>query len=128
MNIDALSYTQQGFAVEGAAEAETLTLRLSGDASLNVGDRVDAILKEVHAEAKRRKTKLVVIDLGKLEFMNSSCFKVFVTWISSARELPAAEQYRIRFLSNPAMYWQRRSLLALQCFASELITIEKLNA
>ena len=33
-------------------------------------------------------------------------------------------QYRIRFLSNTEMLWQRRSLHALQCFASHLISVE----
>jgi len=36
-------------------------------------------------------------------------------------------QYRIRFLSNPSILWQRRSLHALSCFAAELITIEAGN-
>jgi hypothetical protein len=68
----------------------------------------------------------VQIDLRELEFMNSSCFKSFVSWISEVSELTSGH-YRIRFLSNPSILWQHRSLHALSCFAAELVTIEVEN-
>ena len=51
-------------------------------------------------------------------------FKVFVTWLAQVQELPTEKQYRIHFMSNPNMHWQRRSLAALSCFAVDLVTIE----
>jgi hypothetical protein len=50
----------------------------------------------------------------------------FVSWIGEVSDLTAG-QYRIRFLSNPSILWQRRSLHALSCFAAELVTIEAGN-
>jgi len=68
--------------------------------------------------------KTVKVDLRQLEFMNSSCFKIFVAWLAQLRDLDAAKQYKIQIVSNPNLLWQRRSLAALSCFAVDLVTIE----
>jgi hypothetical protein len=85
---------------------------------------LDGLLPRVHEEALRRSAAEVVVDFRKLEFMNSSCFKSFVTWISEVQELAPEKQYRLRLLSSPEMHWQRRSLHALRCFAVDLISVE----
>ena len=107
-------------------EDAALVAKLSGTADLRVTDSVEAILTRVHQKAMELGIPEVRMDLRELEFMNSSCFKSFVSWISEVSDLPAG-QYRIRFLSNPSILWQRRSLHALSCFAAELITIEAGN-
>jgi len=61
--------------------------------------------------------------LRQLEFMNSSCFKSFVSWVTDIQELDDAKRYKVRFLSNPTYHWQKRSLHSLRCFAVELITV-----
>ena len=103
-----------------------LIAKLSGTADLRVTDSVEAILTRVHQTAIELAISEVQMDLRDLEFMNSSCFKSFVSWISDVSDMPQG-QYRIRFLSNPKMLWQRRSLHALSCFAAELVTIEAGN-
>jgi hypothetical protein len=107
-------------------EDRALIAKLSGTADLRVTDSVEAILTSVHQKALELGIPEVQMDLRELEFMNSSCFKSFVSWISEVSDLTAG-QYRIRFLSNPSILWQRRSLHALSCFAAELITIEAGN-
>jgi hypothetical protein len=103
-----------------------LVAKLWGTADLRVTDSVEAILNRVHQKALELSIPEVQMDLRELEFMNSSCFKSFVSWISEVSDLTAG-QYRIRFLSNPSILWQRRSLHALSCFAAELVTIEAGN-
>jgi hypothetical protein len=103
-----------------------LVAKLSGTADLRVTDSVEAILTRVHQKAMELGIPEVRMDLRELEFMNSSCFKSFVSWISEVSDLTTG-QYRIRFLSNPSILWQRRSLHALSCFAAELVTIEAGN-
>ena len=107
-------------------EDSALVAKLSGTADLRVTDSVEAILTRVHQQALELGIPEVQMDLRELEFMNSSCFKSFVSWISEVSDLTAG-QYRIRFLSNPSILWQRRSLHALSCFAAELVTIEAAN-
>jgi hypothetical protein len=107
-------------------EDAALVAKLSGTADLRVTDSVEAILNRVHQKALELGIPEVRMDLRELEFMNSSCFKSFVSWISEVSDMPSG-QYRIRFLSNPSILWQRRSLHALSCFAAELVTIEAGN-
>lgn len=107
-------------------EETGLVAKLSGTADLRVTDSVEAILTRVHQKALELGIPEVQMDLRELEFMNSSCFKSFVSWISDVSDLTTG-QYRIRFLSNPSILWQRRSLHALSCFAAELVTIEAGN-
>jgi hypothetical protein len=100
-----------------------VTLALVGTADTRSMAALDALLRKLHEQARQSGVRSVVVDLRALEFMNSSCFKAFVTWVSSVQELDAASQYKIDFLSDVRRHWQRRSLGALACFAVDLITI-----
>jgi hypothetical protein len=107
-----------------ARSGEALHVLLEGDANMNAVDEIGRTLDEAHEAVQRESTSLVVIDVRNLEFMNSSCFKKFVSWLGHVQELPKETQYMIRFLSDPKMHWQRRSLHVLQCFAPDLVTVE----
>jgi anti-anti-sigma factor len=112
--------------IDFTAKAESgpsLVVTLVGNADLNVKAELDRFMTAVHEEARRVGAKEVVVDLKELEFMNSSCLKSLVWWISSVHDLAAANQYRITFVSSPAMYWQRRSLSALAGLATGLVSI-----
>lgn len=111
-------------AQDGGAAGPAVTVTLTGNADHAAIEPLDRVLAAAHAAATEHGAREVAVDLRRLEFMNSSCIKSLVTWISDVRELPAARQYQIRFRSDPAMHWQKRSLHALRCFAVELITIE----
>jgi anti-anti-sigma factor len=108
-----------------AVMADTVvTARFRGTADSEAKPALDHYVLALHDEARRLAASKVVVDFRELEFMNSSSFKVFVTWLAQVQELPAENQYRIHFVSNPSMHWQRRSLAALSCFAVNLVTIE----
>jgi hypothetical protein len=119
-----LAVKGRDFSASASHEGETLVLRLAGNADMSAKESIDGLLPRVHTEARGLGVAEVAVDFRDLEFMNSSCFKSFVTWISDVQELEVAKQYRIRFLSKPEMHWQRRSLHALRCFAVDLITVE----
>jgi hypothetical protein len=112
------------FAATSAFDGRAITLRLAGNADLGVQDQLETLLPRLHSEALRVAAPEVVIDFTRLEFMNSSCFRNFVTWLSDVKDLPPERQYRIRLVANDTILWQRRSLHALRCFADELVTIE----
>ena len=101
-----------------------ITARFRGTADIEAKPALDRYVEALHEEANRLHASKVVIDFRELEFMNSSSFKVFVTWLAQVQDLPQDRQYRIHFLSNASMHWQRRSLAALSCFAVNLVTIE----
>ena len=102
---------------------ENLVQKRQQAISLVFPDALDMLLDRIHAESRRLGIKEVQIDLRQLEFMNSSCFKSFVSWITNIQEMDADRQYKVTFLSNPNMHWQKRSLHALSCLANEIVTI-----
>jgi anti-anti-sigma factor len=110
--------------IESQLENGVATIAFRGTADVESRPDLDALVKKIHEEALRLKVSKVVIDFRSLEFMNSSSFKIFVGWLATVQELPGDRQYRIHFLSNPSVHWQRRSLAALSCFAVDLVTIE----
>jgi anti-anti-sigma factor len=103
---------------------DVLSTRFRGTADVEAQPDLQHYVKALHTESMRLKVKKVVVDFRDLEFMNSSSFKIFVGWLAQVQELPGDQQYRINFLSNPNMHWQRRSLAALSCFAVDLVSIE----
>lgn len=119
-----LSVSADDFSASASLNGKTLTVKFTGNADMRTKDALDRLLSALHAEAQKLRVEAVVIDFHGLEFMNSSCFKSFVSWISDVRDLDSDAQYAIRFLSKPDLLWQRRSLHALRCFAVDLITIE----
>lgn len=102
---------------------DSITVTMLGTADIPARAALDSLLTQLHSESTRLGVKQVVVDLAQLEFMNSSCFKSFVSWIEQVQNLDSPSQYRIQFVSNPDMHWQRRSLKALSCFAAEIITV-----
>ncbi len=103
---------------------DAIAVQLAGTADSETRSELDAYIKQLHGESVRLAVSMVEIDMRQLEFMNSSCFKIFVAWLAQLRDLEAAKQYRILIRSNPNLLWQRRSLAALSCFAVDLVTIE----
>ena len=105
-------------------DGSTLVARFSGTADMRATEGIATWLLALHTAAILGETRAVVVDMRELEFMNSSCFKGFVTWITTMQEAEVDRRYRVTFVSNPSLHWQRRSLPTLRCFAADLITIE----
>ncbi|MBX3264035.1 MAG: response regulator [Labilithrix sp.] len=92
-----------------------------GEAATPVRDKIRQLLAQVDAEALRLNVQRVLVDFCSLEFMTSTCFKAFVTWIDRVKD---HERYRVRFTSQDGQTWHRRSLSALQALAPDLVTVE----
>jgi hypothetical protein len=112
------------FSATAALADGNLSVQLVGNADLRNKEALDVFLRAVHAEALRRPAGEVSVDVRQLQFMNSSCFKNFVSWLCAMQDCPPEAQYRIRFLSNATMHWQKRSMHALSCFAADLVTVQ----
>ena len=111
--------------IHGGVADGGIAVRITGTADTAVRTQLDDYVKRLHEEAMRLKVPSVVVDLRELEFMNSSCLKVFVVWLAQLRELEPRQQYKVTIRSNPELLWQRRSLAALSCFAVDLVTIQE---
>jgi hypothetical protein len=105
-------------------EASKVVLHLRGAAEYQDPKPLDELLKVLHEASVSGAATEVAVDLREVEFMNSSCFKSLVSWISTLEELDEAKRYKVRFLSDDGVLWQRRSLHALKCFAPALVSVE----
>jgi anti-anti-sigma factor len=123
VSTDIASFSEPEFTAQAQADEGVLTVSLVGNADLNVKTMLDHLLATVHQEAQGRQVSEVAVDVRKLEFMNSSCLKCLVAWISRIQDAPPARQYRVTFRSSPALFWQKRSLQALSMLASDLVTV-----
>lgn len=85
---------------------------------------LDDLLARLTAETRLLKARLVVADLRALEFLDMTGFKTLMTWVSSLREAEVATQFRVRFLANAKIVWQRKNLEAIRCLAAGLVTVE----
>jgi hypothetical protein len=101
-----------------------LTLSMSGMGELPDQSELAALLKRAHQVALSQKVSRVLVDFEGLKFMNSSCFKAFVSWMAEVTQLPEAARYNVHFKLNPTRRWQRVSVSALACFAVNTITFD----
>ena len=118
------AFEEAELSAQAVADDAGVRVTMKGSADLRVMAKLTALLSAAHEEAARRKAPEVVVDFRSLDFMNSSCFKAFVSWIVRVQGLPADAQYKIRFLSDRGKHWQNRSLPALSCFAVDLIKVD----
>jgi hypothetical protein len=124
MSIQLPNVSAPTFSASGTHEGAELRVRFVGTADLESRDELVEVVEGTSDLAVKLEVERVVVDFRELEFMNSSSFKVFVSWLARIKDLEPARQYRIHILSNPDFHWQRRSLAALSCFAIDLVTIE----
>lgn len=115
---------RDGFSILAAERPDAIHVTFSGTGDMEATPVLGTYLKELHAEAVRLRVSEVAFDLNDLDFLNSSCFKAFVWWISIVGDMDDPDRYRVRFLSNPSLHWQRRSLEALENFAPEVVVVE----
>ena len=107
----------------GTAPAE-LVLRLSGSADMSTRRPLEALIGRLHGRLETGQFSSIRVDLRQLEFMSAASFNALVGWLSLIHDMPVEKRYRILFCSNPHIRWQRRSLGALQCFATDVVSIE----
>jgi hypothetical protein len=104
-------------------EGDTVTLAFHGNADGRVDQELEAFLGRVHASILKSPAATAIADIRELEFMNSSCFKGFITWIVQVRRMDPATRYHIHFVSTTKYPWQKRSLHAISYFGGDLIKI-----
>lgn len=123
MTAELPAYRDRDFSIE-VTDAGGLLARFQGNADMTANAPLAALLPKLHDALIARGARALEIDFQQLEFMSSACLKLLVNWIVQIQELPAEKQYKLTFRSNPELRWQRRSLHALACFASDLVQID----
>ena len=102
-----------------------VVVNFSGNGDMSAVEALGRFLKALHTQATSLGVPEVAFDFRDLYFMNSSCFKAFVTWIDVVSRVNS-NGYKIRFMTNPRLHWQRRSLEALRCLSPNVVRVEAL--
>jgi hypothetical protein len=117
------SINKDDFAISACNEGTAMVVKLSGKGDIGILRTLNSVLGTIHRIALRSGVHEVVVDCHELYFMSSSCIKSVVTWIDAILKLPPTKQYKVRFLSNPQLSWQHRSLEAVRRFAPALVDV-----
>ena len=123
-----IAVTLEDFTATATSEGNVVRLALKGNADMRAQPAVAELVPKLHEEARRLGASEVVVSFRELAFMNSHCFKSFVTWLCRVDKAPPEERYVIRFESNQRAHWQRRSLEALARVAVDVVRVEYVAA
>jgi hypothetical protein len=102
---------------------QEVCFKLTGNAEMEMLPILGPYLVQLHEHLCHEREGSVVVDMSELYFMNSSCFKAIITWISGIRKLEPSEAYKVRFVTNPKLHWQRRNLEAIREFAPSIVEV-----
>jgi hypothetical protein len=111
------------FSINHQANEQQITVYLRGNADSDVADTFASFLQQLHDVAVAAKVREVVFDSRELYFLTSSCIKSLVVAIKRLMAMDARLQYKIRFITTPALRWQERSFEVLTKIAPLLVSI-----
>ncbi len=80
-----------------------ITLTLKGRARPANRRSLGEMLDEIHEHVRRLDVSRVVVDVTDLEFMNSSCFKSIVSWLTNRAAGDGAIQGPLRLQPQPPL-------------------------
>ena len=98
-----------------------MRVALSGTADLRSQLVLDNFFTALHHQTVAAGADEVKVDVRRLEFMSAACFRLVVEWLCRVDE--AARPYRVSFLGNHALAWQRRSMEALSSLAGGFVSV-----
>lgn len=98
-------------------------VQFSGNGDADAVQHLSHFLEGLHLEMTMTGKARVGVDLLDLYFMNSSCLKGFVSWVHKVNT--EGQLYRIRFIANARLHWQKRSLATLKRLAPAVVSVEE---
>lgn len=97
---------------------------LAGTITDKAPDRnIGAFLRSVHDAALRDQMPELRVNVCGLSFVNSSGIRLFIDWVSWLNQ-QAQPKYKLCFVRNPSVTWQRVSFSAIQNLAGSELSIE----
>lgn len=115
---------EPGFMLE-TLEGNKAAFKFSGNGDMTAFDALEKFLSEVHERMIANRLSTIEVDVLDLYFMNSSCLKLFVSWIHQVQELGVP--YSITLLSSSRLYWQHRSFDTLARLAPDVVYVRKVD-
>jgi hypothetical protein len=100
-------------------------VRLSGTVTLREpGPVLGGFLKALHQAAVDDRLSELRLDITELTFVNSSAIRLFADWTTWLKNLPAAQRYRLTFLTSRKLTWQKSCFSALLVIAKDVLVVQ----
>ena len=115
---------EEGYSLTPSMANGRVCVKFCGNGDMSAVATLAGYLQLVHKEAMRVEADEVMFDFSSLYFMNSNCFKSFISLIDTVKAGAAGRAYRITFVANPRLHWQRRSLEALRRMAERVVFVQ----
>jgi hypothetical protein len=112
------------FSAQVEQRDDAMFVTVSGNADMDIHERLKKFLQELHTVARAVRAPEVVFQFQELYFMNSSCMSLLLRFINDILSSRPGDQYKVRLRSNPEQRWQRKSFDAMQAYAPDLVTVE----
>jgi hypothetical protein len=77
----------------------------------------------LHERIVAGRCAMMIVDVAGLQFVDSSAIRIFVDWIALASDA----KYKIVFLIDPTMTWQRLTFSALASMATDALEIREIG-
>lgn len=100
------------------------TIYISGSIdNQNPESYMTPFLSELHENIIENGIKEMKVDIRKLDFLNSSGIKELVVWVMKINEEDENKKYRINFICNDNLNWQRSSISTLEYLNANIVKI-----
>lgn len=113
--------TLEDFRITPSIVDGCIVVCLQGTGDSLASDALRICLTEVENNAMKGEVTAVEFDIRGLQLLNSTCLKVFASFllalVSGKRDCP------IRFIVDSKSPWQARSLFALERMASNMVSV-----
>ncbi len=91
-----------------------LGVKFAGEIDMeDPGIVLDPLFDRIHSGAQQMKFSEVLIDLTRLNFLNSSGIKALAKWVMKLSDLSEDKRYKIKINHNKDITWQVTSLPTL---------------
>jgi hypothetical protein len=74
-------------------------------------------LRQIHQAAVEDRLTELSVNVKKLTFVNSSAIRLLVDWSTWVRNEPEPQRYRLKFVTDPQVTWQKISFRVLKNLA-----------
>ena len=81
-----------------------------------------AHFKEVHRVMESNGLDVLNVDVRELSYVNSSAIRVFIDWVAWIQK--GARPYRLCFVTDRSVTWQRLSFSALETIAGDVVKVQ----
>lgn len=100
-------------------------LRLSGQLSMHDPSSViGSFFTQAHRAAVESSAREMAVDIRSLRFVNSSAIRLFVDWFTRIESLPVESRYRVVFIADTSMSWQRSTLHVFSSMFQGVVRID----